>query len=68
MDNRTHNGGLTYSMVKIDFNAFIKDRSWFGWYWTGPHVVGLAPGWRISKLRFPRHKVVDIRESRGMVI
>jgi len=35
-------GGLdlpgSFIMIKIDWDLYIKQRSWFGWWWRHPHT------------------------------
>lgn len=54
-------------MIKIDVEKFIKDRAWFGWYWTGTvFPKDKKPYW--CKLRRPEYKwstAMDVREFKA---
>ena len=57
----------TRTMIKIDVEKFIKDRAWFGWYWTGTvFPTDKKPYW--CKLRRPQYKwstAMDVRNFKA---
>lgn len=55
-------------MIKIDVEKFIKDRIWYGWYWTGTVFPNNAnpywcnPYWcKLSTSEYEQAIATDVR-------
>lgn len=52
-------------MIKIDFEKYIKDRIWLGYYWTGTIFPRdeVAPYW--CKLAYEKYRWTIAMDVRG---
>ncbi len=53
-------------MININIEKFIKDRIWYGWYWTGTVFPYRAdPYWCKLRTEHGRSIGIDVREFKA---